>query len=309
MGDVRPAERGKANAVTGEAGWIGHCFASRVVERLYRDSGASRWDVTRDAFAGAVGASVEHRFRGESPDAATVDAFLATLHAADLGLACACRAGHEAAWEHFMRELRPPMYAAARAMVGDEQARELVEPLFAELFGLTERDGERRSLLVYYHGRSRLSTWLRTVLAQRHVDAARARAKVVPLADEADEGGPPGALVRASAAPPDPDRTRFVSLAQEALDASVAALDAEDRLRLRLYYGQGVRLARIGAMLGEHEATASRKLDRARRQIRESVRHFLSARGLDEVAVDECLAHAAAAPELDAGSLLGVDEP
>ena len=163
--------------------------------------------------------------------------------------------------------MRPGLYAAARTIVGDERARELVEPLFADLFGLTTRDGERRSLLAYYHGRSRLTTWLRTVMAQRHVDAIRASARTVPLT-ETEDGPDAGeaAGMRTPVAPPDPDRTRFVTLAQAALDASMAALDAQDRLRLRLYYGQGLRLARIGAMLGEHEATVSRKLDRARRQ-------------------------------------------
>jgi RNA polymerase sigma-70 factor, ECF subfamily len=263
--------------------------------------------VTRDAFAAVVDASVEHRFGGESADAAAVEAFVGSLHAADLGLACACRAGHEGAWEHFIRELRPALYAAARTIVGHERARELVEPLFAELFGLSERDGERRSLLAYYHGRSRLSTWLRTVLAQRHVDALRASTRTVPLTEH-DDPVPAEPYVRASTGPLDPDRPRFVALAQDALDASIAALDAEDRLRLRLYYGQGVRLARIGAMLGEHEATASRKLERARRQIRDAVRRFLAARGLDDAAIEECLAAAAAAPELDTGSLLGADE-
>jgi RNA polymerase sigma-70 factor (ECF subfamily) len=262
--------------------------------------------VTRDAFAAVVDASVEHRFRDESPDAAAVEAFAGSLHAEDLGLACACRAGHEGAWEHFIRELRPGLYAAARSMVGNERARELVEPLFADLFGLNEREGERRSLLAYYHGRSRLGTWLRTVLAQRHVDALRASTRTVALGETDDEPGEP--LVRASTGPADADRTRFVELAQDALDTTIAGLDAADRLRLRLYYGQGVRLAKIGVMVGEHEATVSRKLDRARRQIRDGVRGFLAARGLDDTAIEECLAAAAAAPELDADSLLGADE-
>ena len=295
--------------MTGEAGGSRHSFVSPLVERLYHASGASRWDVTPDVFAAAVEASLEHRFRGESPDATAIETFASTLHAADLGLACACRAGHEAAWEHFIRELRPPMYAAARTMVGEARAPELVEPLFADLFGLSQRDGERRSLLAYYHGRSRLSTWLRTVLAQRHVDAIRASAKTVPLEDGADDPAAGVLSLRTAAAQPDPDRARFVRLAQEALDASIALLDGQDRLRLRLYYGQGVRLAKIGAMLGEHEATASRKLDRARRQIHDGVRRYLSARGLGDAAIDECLAQAASAPELGTGSLLGADEP
>ena len=263
--------------------------------------------MTRESFTAAVDASVEHRFRGESPPAPAVETFAATLHVTDLGLACACRAGHEAAWEHFLRELRPGLYAAARTTVGYDRARELVEPLFADLFGLTERDGERRSLLAYYHGRSRLSTWLRTVLAQRHVDAIRVSGRTVSLNTDDEEPGRSAPLV-ATAAAPDPDRARFVALAQEALDASIAALDAEDRLRLRLYYGQGVRLARIGAMLGEHEATVSRKVDRARRQIREGMSRFLAARGLDAAAIEECLTQAAGSPEIDAGPLLETKE-
>ena len=42
--------------------------------------------------------------------------------------------------------------------------RELADSLYADLFGLDTRDGERRSLFRYYHGRAKLTTWLRSVL-------------------------------------------------------------------------------------------------------------------------------------------------
>ena len=58
---------------------------------------------------------------------------------------------------------------------GEARARELADSLYAELYGLNGAGGARgRALLDYFHGRSKLATWLRTVLAQRHVDALRA---------------------------------------------------------------------------------------------------------------------------------------
>jgi RNA polymerase sigma-70 factor (ECF subfamily) len=213
----------------------------------------------------------------------------------DLALAYACAAGDERAWEHFIRETRPPLYAAARQMA-PSCAEELADSLFAELFGLEERDGKRRSLLDYYHGHSRLSTWLRTVLAQRHVNRLRIAARTVSL----DTGMGP-AEQPDPAAPIQPGRAEQVSRAQRALDSALAALESRDRLRLRLYYGEGLKLAEIGRLLGEHEATVSRKLDRAKREIRRLVERTLrDEHGLTAAGVEECLEHAAGAPEIDA---------
>ena len=50
---------------------------------------------------------------------------------------------------------------------------ELADSLFAELYGLVDGKGGERSLFRYFHGRSALKTWLRAILAQRHVDRLR----------------------------------------------------------------------------------------------------------------------------------------
>jgi IS30 family transposase len=42
-------------------------------------------------------------------------------------------------------------------------------------------------------------------------------------------------------------------------------------LRLAYYYVEGATLAEIGRLVGEHEATVSRKLERTRREIRKRV--------------------------------------
>ena len=73
-------------------------------------------------------------------------------------------------------------------------SRDLADSLYGELFGLDVRDGERRSHFRYFHGRSSLSTWLRAVLSQRHVDRLRSVRRQDPLPE--DEA--PGAIRRAA---------------------------------------------------------------------------------------------------------------
>jgi RNA polymerase sigma-70 factor (ECF subfamily) len=275
---------------------------ARTIARLYTSSEAVRWRVTADAFEAALHGSVTHRFP-EAHTAQEVERYLESLHVGELALACACRAGDDPAWEHFVREYRPGLYAAARAVAGDD-GRDLADGLYAELFGLVERDGERKSLLTYYHGRSRLTTWLRSVIVQRHIDRRRVAARLEPL-DEAKIDG----LTAAASSAPDPARVAYVSMAQGALDEAIGRLEPKDKLRLRLYYGQQLRLAQIGRITGEHEATVSRKLDRVRRDLRTTVETLLRREhGLSEAAVRECLEAAADAPELHLTRLFAQNE-
>jgi len=277
---------------------------ARALARLHATSGGVRWGVSVESFGEALCASVAHRFP-QPPSTADLDVYLASLNTADLALACACRVGHDGAWEHFIRELRPALYASARTIAGDD-GRELADSLYAELYGLPGPDGERRSLLAYYHGRSRLITWLRSVMVQRLVDRRRKLARLEPL-DDAD-GSARHDLGSTSEAP-DPERQRLGRLAQQALDAAIDALDSRDRLRLRLYYGQDLTLARIGRLVGESEATVSRKLERARRTLRAEVEANLrGAHGLSDAAVRLCFEYAAEAPELQLDRLLAQAE-
>ena len=135
-------------------------------------------------FARALEASAGRAFAGRSPDARELERYLGSLHLVDLALACACAQGDELAWEHFVLEQRPLLYRAADALDPGGGARDLADSLYADLFGLRDRDRERQSLFRYFHGRSSLTTWLRAVLAQRHVDRLRANRRAEPLPDE-----------------------------------------------------------------------------------------------------------------------------
>jgi RNA polymerase sigma-70 factor (ECF subfamily) len=221
------------------------------------------------------------------PDSRAIHGYLNSLHAADLALACACSDGNAAAWDFFMARHRPELYRAGRAIAGGAAGRELADSLYAELYGLREVAGQRKSLFDYFLGRSRLTTWLHAILAQRHVDGIRGARRTEPL-EEGEAAGRVYAAQQSSmanasgnssghsaASSPDPDRNRYLAILQAVLTAALDALEPRDRLRLAYYYVEGATLAEIGRLVGEHEATVSRKLERTRREIRKRVEEAL----------------------------------
>jgi RNA polymerase sigma-70 factor len=269
--------------------------------RLHQRSGAEQWDVSLEAFTEALEASATRVLAGEP--GAELRQYLEGLHLKDLALATACRMGHESAWEHFVREYRPVLYRSAHAIDPTGGARDLADALHGDLFGLEEREGGRQSLFRHFHGRSSLATWLRAVLAQRHVDRLRAARRFDSLSDE------DAALVAAAPTAPDPERGRFLQLIRLSLQAALGALEPRDRLRLMCYYAQQMTLAEIGRLMHEHEATVSRNLARVRQTIRIRMEEQLRAEAHlehDEIRKAFEWAIEDAGP-LDLGELLGGD--
>ena len=260
-----------------------------VAPPFFDQSWAARWGLTAELFHATLEASIGHAFAGRHPMPQEVARYTASLHLDDLALASACAAGREPAWDHFVREYRPALYRAADAIDPTAGARDLADALYADLFGLRERQGVRQSLLRYFHGRSSLATWLRAVLSQRHIDRLRAERRLDPLPDH--DAPPIGSAMPSHAGDgaPDPDRSRYVYAMRVTLAAAIATLAPRDRLRLTLYYAQDLTLAAIGRLLGEHEATVSRHLTRTRRAVRDSVEQCLrNEHGFDEASVAEC---------------------
>src|SRR6188768_106615 len=197
------------------------------LQRLREKAQADRWKVPPEVFSNALERSAEKAFAGRTPTDADLDGYYDALHVADLALACACAMGREEAWDHFVKEFRPGMYRAADAIDAGGGARDIAQALYAELFGLKEKDGIRQSVFRYFHGRSSLATWLRSLIAQRFVDRHRETRKLEPLPDEGS-----AAPLRARTSDVDPDRGRFVAAMRAVLAAALAALAPRDRLRL-----------------------------------------------------------------------------
>ena len=266
---------------------------AHLIEVLYAEAQGARWGLSRERFAEGLHRSAEKRFRDWRGNASEVETYLKSLHLEDLALACACSDGIEPAWEFFVAHFRQDLRSASRAILrssgsgNDARAEELADSLYAELYGIRSAgSGRRKSLFEYFHGRSKLSTWLRAVLAQRHVDLLRTDHGTISL-DSGPGGGHDGrpdgrqdkpALelqLATGAAPADPNRAKYLARLDRALLAAFGCLAPRERMLLTCYYVDQLTLAEIGRTVGEHESTVSRQLDRTRRALRETVTDLL----------------------------------
>jgi RNA polymerase sigma-70 factor, ECF subfamily len=285
-----------------------------LIVRLHKEAKAERWGLNLEGFSAALERAVRKRMNPSGLTVAQREEFLCTLHLEDLALAQACACGLEKGWEHFVETYRPYLRASATAILrvsaGSAEAQELADSLFAELYGLAEGKTGERSLFRYFHGRSSLKTWLRAVMAQRHIDAVRAARKFESL-DEPDGDGKVRELADKVVLPVgDPHREKFVKLFQAALAEALAEIEARDRERLRLYYVEEKTLAEIGKKLGEHESSVSRNLDRIRKEMRERAEEFLRrpapGAALSEEQIALCFEYAAEDVPIDLGKMLQV---
>ncbi len=261
------------------------CFLAQfslLASELHAEAKCARWGVSKDVFAESLRRSAEKRFAGAEPDVGSLESYLRSLHLEDLALACACGEGKEDAWEFFIAHFRQDLRNAASAMLrgsgrADEaRAEELADSLYSELYGVRSgASGRRKSLFEYFHGRSKLSTWLRAVLAQKQVDLFRTGAKTVSLDAEIEGEAPRQLADRTEPAPADPHRQKYLARVENALSTALAALTPRERMILACYYVDQVTLAEIGRMLREHESTISRQLERIRRALRKTVTHEL----------------------------------
>jgi RNA polymerase sigma-70 factor (ECF subfamily) len=210
--------------------------------------------------------------------------FCTSLKIEELVLARACAAGNERAWEVFMVRYREKLYDIGLHIAReDSAARELSDSLYADLYGTVMRNGERVSKLSSYTGRGSLEGWLRTVMAQEHVNRYRRQKRMVSLDEETEEG--------AQFATPDPEPAQAVDARLEFVtDEVLGALAADERFILAAYYLDGRTLAEIARILAVHESTISRKLDKVVKSLRKQVLAGLARKGMSRRQAEEALA-------------------
>jgi RNA polymerase sigma-70 factor (ECF subfamily) len=216
-------------------------------------------------------------------DAKAVAEFVDGLQADDLCLIVACESGDQNAWGELVERFSPTVRSAARSASANEDAAEdLAQSIWAELYGLRARtDGKPAGKLGYYSGRGSLAGWLRAVVAQLAVDEHRRQSRLVQTEEETDlerlarEATATGGMFGGGTVPVDPEQSvtnQETGLeVQEALACSIRELSPEDRLLVKLYYFDNLRLRAAGALLGVHEATASRRLSRIHGELRRRV--------------------------------------
>src|SRR5207302_2603049 len=154
---------------------------------LYEKSGGERYGLTLQAF-GVVLEQVAVKYVPQASQQQKLE-FWRDLKLEELALARACAAGHDAAWQAFLTRYREKLYDIARGITKeDSSARDLADSIYADLYGMAEKEGRRVSRLNVYMGRGSLEGWLRTVVAQEFVNRYRKTKRLVSLEEESEEG-------------------------------------------------------------------------------------------------------------------------
>jgi RNA polymerase sigma-70 factor, ECF subfamily len=253
-----------------------------LMAALYLKSGGQKFDLSREQFA-AILEEVRAKYLPADARAAAVQELYASLRVEDLALARACAAGSERAWERFLVRYREKLYDVAGYITKESSAaRELADSLYAELYGMSARDGHRVSKLASYTGRGSLEGWLRTVMAQEHVNRYRKQRRLVSLDEENEEGVQYAAVEPETAIAVEPRL-------EAAIDETLGALSSEDRFVLASYYLDDHTLADIARTLSVHESTISRKVDKLAKSLRKQILASLGRHGMSRRQAQEAL--------------------
>ena len=287
--------------------------AARLLARA-----SDRRSLSAEFLAPRVAAAVEKYLLRNDPNtpAAEISKFIDEMQADDLCLIIACERGDEKAWNDLVERFTATVRSAARSASANEDAAEdLSQSIWAELYGLrVKKDGTPASKLAYYSGRGSLAGWLRAVVAQLAVDTFRKQSRLVQTEEDTDldrlareanvgEGQP---VLAGIPTPEESMSNRFAQTdMQQALSTAVQELAAEDRLLVKLYYFDNLRLREAGAVLGVHEATASRRLTRIQTDLRKRVAKILiDERGWTQAETEKSFAEVAQSMDTNIESLL-----
>jgi len=257
-------------------------IVNELAAELHAKSSCEKFGLTRDALI-VILCEVGEKYSTATTPETEVRTFFLNLRVEELALARACAAGENSAWQVFLTRFREKLYQAAlRIAREDSAARELADTLYADLYGTTTREGKRVSKLASYTGRGSLEGWLRTVLAQEYVNRYRRTKKMVSLDEESEEG------VQFQAPDPEPVASADSRL-EAATDEALALLPSEDRFVLSAYYLDERTLAEIARMLGVHESTICRKLDKLAKTLRKQILAGLTRRGMSRRQAEESM--------------------
>ena len=283
--------------------------------------------LTAADFREAIGAAADKYLIGfapreEAPSVDEIRTFVGELQHSDLYLALACERGNDHAWQQFDRDYRPFIERLARhlARTGSD-ADEVIDSVYAELFGTKIVDGARQSKFKSYTGRGTLRGWLRAVVTNAVVDLYRGRQLEISLDNWSESGGEtrerPSFTAQAHRAEETMvatvARERYRSVTVSALDEALSALDDHEKLLLLYYHVDGLKLREIARIVEEpaspirrwfqrrekrggkaqsgrvHESTVMRWLEKAYRKVSDHFQTCLGKKhGLSAAEIEIC---------------------
>ena len=247
--------------------------------------------------------------------------FIDELQTLDLYLALACARGSESAWWEFDRRYRSFIERLARHLQSTRaDADEVIDHVYAELFGTKVVEGVRQSKFRTYTGRGTLQGWLRAVVSHAVIDFYRRRQDEVSL-DKLEESGEETKVRHSRLAHAHRSeesmlanvvRDRYRAVTFAALDQALATLDDHEKLLLLYYHVEGLKLREIARIVEEpmspirrwfqrrgrsggrsgrvHESTVMRWLEKAYQKVSERFHNELGKKhGLRAEEIEICM--------------------
>jgi RNA polymerase sigma-70 factor len=256
--------------------------AAEAYEQGYRCHGDLGMDC--EAFAGRL-LGIARKYLGPEAPWIAITNFVGKLHTDDLYLTSGCARNSEAAWHRFHSMYRKCVqslfhYVWAQA----DAAHELADLTMIDMF-LPDRSGDSR--IASYDGRSTLTTWLRVIVSNRAINERQRMwnrmQRVEPSADIADTD----ALRTVESGL---QTKRYEGVFRDSLWSVCLELTAQERLILLWRYEEGLQLGQIARLLGVHQSTVTRQLERLMKRMRGDVVSVLASKyQLSPAAIEECL--------------------
>ena len=256
------------------------CCADQI-DAIYERCAKAHPDfgVTAEDFATAIAGAVEKYLIGfaqadQVESARTVREFIDELQCLDLYLALACARGNESAWWEFDRRYRSFVERLSRHLLAIRaDADEVIDHVYAELFGTKVTDGVRLSKFRTYTGRGSLQGWLRAVVSHAVIDFYRRRQDEVSL-DKVEESGEETKFRHSRAGRANRSeesmvasvvRERYRAVTVAALDQALTTLDDHEKLLLLYYHVEGLKLREIARIVEEPRSPIRRWFQRRAR--------------------------------------------
>jgi RNA polymerase sigma-70 factor len=203
----------------------------------------------------------------------------------DLYLTAACAERTEPAWSRFGDLYRHRIQNLCEWVWRDGSASaDAAQDVFIDLY-MPARNGECR--IGSYDGISSLGRWLRMIVMNRWLnhrkrgDSKSSSLEIVPDPVDTSAFGRIETMFAVR---------RYGPLAALALSHACECLTVDERLIILWRFEQNLRLGEIAQLLGVHQSTVTRQMERAMARVRaEMVRHLSDRYGLSGRAVQDCL--------------------
>lgn len=200
-----------------------------------------------------------------------VTSSLPALRAADLYLACACALARHPAVAAFEKRHAGDIKRALRPMgLPEYQCNEIAQAVLTKLF--VPKEG-RQPQIEKYQGRGSLAGWIRAVAVRLAIETLRK--------EKSKEFGVDSPVLEAfAAADVDPDlralKEQHRTLANQAFEKGFTQLGIRQRNLLRQHYIHQLNIDQLGALYKVHRVTAFRWISKARTDVFNFARAYVS---------------------------------